>query len=179
MQPARMHAQLQRARRRAPGPWPPHGGRAPRGADDGHMPTATAPDAGAQPAAEPWEQPAAFPRACLTYNVFGGGPHAEARLPHLVAVVAAADPDVLCLQEATPAIIAELQSAAALPYALTKLGLVESSGPLPPDDRSAVCAAGFLAVLSKHPLGAARLVHSGGWLDDGILRVEVQDFGVV
>ena len=118
-------------------------------------------------------------RRCLTYNVFGGGPHADLRLQHLVATVVAAEPDVLCLQEATPAVLAALQHTARLPHMVTKLELLESVAPLPADDHAAVCAAGFLAVLSKYPLAKARLVHRGGWLDDGILRVEVSGFGIV
>ncbi len=129
-----------------------------------------APDAA--PAAREWR--------CLTYNVFGGGVHSDLRLPHLSAVVEAAEPDVLCLQEATPTVVATLQTAANLPHAVTKLELLESANDLlAADDRDAVCAAGFLAVLSKHPLANAKLVHGGGWLDDGILSVEVSGFGVV
>ena len=133
-----------------------------------------------QPSA-PEVVPAVRERRCLTYNVFGGGVHSDLRLPHLAAVVAAANPDVLCLQEATPAVVAALQAVANLPHAVTKLELLESAAcePLAADDRDAVCAAGFLAVLSKHPLENPRLVHGGGWLDDGILRVEVSSFGVV
>ena len=91
--------------------------------------------------------PSARAQRCLTYNVFGGGEYSDLRLPHLVAVVAAADPDVLCLQEATLEVIAALQTAANLPYAVTKLELLERCEPLAPDDRNAVCAAGFLSLI--------------------------------
>ena len=86
-------------------------------------------------AAEPECAPEPPPRArrCLTYNVFGGGPHSDLRLPHLVAAVAAAHPDVLCLQEATPAIIAALKPK--LPYVVTKLELLERDQPLSADEQ--------------------------------------------
>ena len=72
---------------------------------------------------------------------------------YIVAEVTRCSPDVLCLQEATPPVLAALRVAlaagGAAVHAVSKLELLEARAPLSAEDRQAVCEAGFLATRAR------------------------------
>jgi len=99
-----------------------------------------------------------------TYNVFGGGPFAEERLPLLQAAFKSPLPhDIVLLQEATPTIRKAIQHLSGLNYSWTKSDTL-------PEGRKFAVHAGELCCLSRYPILESRLIRNGSWHDDGIVR---------
>lgn len=121
------------------------------------------------------DKPRARPLTVVTYNVYGGGKFSDLRRAAIVGNILGATPapDVICMQEATEVIIDALQDALGGNYhVFTKLESLRETA-TPADELNAVREEGFLATLSRYPLQSRRVLHNGGWLDDGLLKCSV------
>jgi len=107
----------------------------------------------------------------VSYNVLGSTDpklYLRDRLAAIAeAVVKCASPDVICLQEASPAVVDCILTVA--PHCKHVWSKKDTT--LDKKAQEAMDAEGCLVIMSRWPIIAAKLVHQGGYYDDGIVKV--------
>ena len=105
-----------------------------------------------------------------TYNVYGNGSFNKERLDSTISEIINNTPDVICLQEASQKIIADIQKKLPNYDTVTLLQILEEDNETTQEDLNKVRKRSYLAILSKWKIKSYELAVKGNWLDDGIIK---------
>lgn len=107
----------------------------------------------------------------ITYNVFSGVNEvgSEERREHAMNVILKHKPNIICLQEATSTFIDELVNKLNGKYnVVKKVNILKGEKAIDSAEES-----GYIAILTNYDIKDEHWVYTGGYHDDGIVRVDV------